>query len=45
MSPWLESLSGDWVAPTPGLAPGWGPDDAVLGDVHILDLNLFIRGF
>ncbi|KAK3557345.1 hypothetical protein QTP70_026575 [Hemibagrus guttatus] len=30
-------------APTPGLAPEWGPSDANLGDVTVLDVVLFIR--
>ena len=32
-------------APTPGLAPGWGPGCAIPGDVTVLDIKLIIRGF
>ncbi len=32
-------------APTPGLAPGWGPACAMPGDVTVLGLVSIIRGF
>ncbi len=32
-------------APTPGLAPGWGPGCAMPGDVTVLGLVSIIRGF
>ena len=44
--PWAETRppGARLRAPTPGLAPGWGPGDADPGDVHVLGLVLFIRG-
>ncbi|XDV12288.1 hypothetical protein PO909_000994 [Leuciscus waleckii] len=32
-------------APTPGLAPRWGPGCAMLGDVTVLDFKSIIKGF
>ncbi|KAK2861053.1 hypothetical protein Q7C36_005219 [Tachysurus vachellii] len=32
-------------APTPGLAPGWGPGCAIPGEVTDLAIFLFIKGF